>query len=421
MKNIIILGGGLSGLAAAEKLAGKYNVTVLEKEDLLGGLARSYNYKGNWIPITYHHVMNVDKITLYYIKKYGLLKKLYWNSINMTFWFGKKSFPLTKPQHIALFKPLSIISRINLVKLGIYVRFKGKWKNLEGIPADKWLNRFAGREITEKLFSKLAEIKFGSLSSVDAAWFGARLHEAAKTREKYAYLSCGYQELIGRIANNIRKRGGKIRTNALVKKVKANKVYAEIKGKSEVFKADKIISSIPPKTLSKIAELPHNSCQELNKIEYKPVICMLLTSKQRIFKDYWNIFVRPKLGFGGIFSHSSIYPKRVVKGENLYYVFKYVDPGDNFYKLSEENIKKAFLKDLKGLFPLFKPSWAKVFKIKESSPVFARNYKNPPIKISSNTYLTGVYREYPCTRTMHTALKSGIKTANFILDEIVRK
>lgn len=417
MKKIIILGGGLSGLAAAEKLCDKYKVMILEKENILGGLARSYNYKGNWIPIVYHHIMKVDTMTLEYIKKYSLSKYVCWNPINMVFWFNKKNYPLTKPHHIALFKPLSWASRINIAKLGIYVRFRRNFNNLKGIPADVWLTRFVSKEATEKLFRNLADIKFGDLSSVDAAWFASRLEEAAKTREKYAYFSCGYQELIERMADSIRKKGGEIRTNAEVLKVKGNTVYALINGKEESFEADKIISSIPPKTLCRISDLPSNIKSELEKIDYKAIICMLLTSKKRVFKDYWNIFIRPKMSFGGIFNHSALYPEQIVKGEHLYYLFRYIDAYEDFYKQDDDKIKKAFLSDLRSLEPDFKPIWTKIFKIRESSPVFAKNYKNLPIKVSDNVYLTGVYKEYPCTRTMHTALKSGIKTANLILNE----
>ena len=418
MKNIVILGGGLSGLAAAETLAGKYNVVVLEKESMLGGLASSYYYKGTWIPIVYHHIMKVDKFTLEYIKKYNLSKYLYWNSINMSFWYGNKSYPLTKPEHILTFKPLSIKSRMNLIKLGLYVRFKNKNANLEGVPADVWLNKFANKEVTEKIFKRLAEIKFGALSSVDAAWFVSRLHEAAKTRDKYAYLSCGYQELIDSMANYIKDKGGTIKTNAQIKEIKKDKVIVIIDGKQETFKADKIISSVPPKTLAKISDLSSDVKEELNKIDYKAIICMLFTTKNKVMKEYWNIFIEPELSFGGIFNHSALYPKQIVEGENLFYVFKYIDYNDSFYKLDEDIIRDKFFEDLRKLFPDVDPIWAKVFKIKESSPVFAKAYKNLPIKISDNMYLTGVYKEYPCTRTMHTALESGVKTANYILKEL---
>ncbi|NIP40971.1 MAG: FAD-dependent oxidoreductase, partial [Candidatus Aenigmarchaeota archaeon] len=40
---IAIIGGGLSGLSAACRLAGKHEVTIIEEKDFLGGMASSYS------------------------------------------------------------------------------------------------------------------------------------------------------------------------------------------------------------------------------------------------------------------------------------------------------------------------------------------------------------------------------------------
>ena len=43
MKNIIIFGGGISGLTSAHELIElNYDVTIIERNDIVGGLARTY-------------------------------------------------------------------------------------------------------------------------------------------------------------------------------------------------------------------------------------------------------------------------------------------------------------------------------------------------------------------------------------------
>ena len=81
----MIIGGGLSGLAAAEKLVEKYNVIIIEKDNILGGVAKSFFYDDKWIPITYHHIMSIDTTTLYFIKKYNLKNSLLWRNVNIAF------------------------------------------------------------------------------------------------------------------------------------------------------------------------------------------------------------------------------------------------------------------------------------------------------------------------------------------------
>jgi len=424
MKNketVVILGGGLSGLAAAERLVKKYNVIVLEKDNILGGAAKSFFYKGKWVPITYHHIMAIDSMTLNYVKRFGLLKEMIWKDIEMVFWFNGRPYPLTQPHHILTFNPFDFSDKIKLIKFGIYCYLKKDWNNLRGNRADKWLKDFVGKKLTNELFEKLAEIKFGPLSSVDIAWFGSRLHEAARNREKYSYLKTGIHEMITRLANYIKKNGGEIRLNTEVKKI--NDGYVETlnkNGRKQSFKADKIISSIPPEILANISDLPKNVKNELRKIKYKSVICMVTGSKNLISKHYWNVFIKPKMRFGGIFNHTILYPKGGIDGEYLYYIFAFVDETDKLYKSSEKKIEKKYLEDIRKICPNFKPSWVKMFKIKDATPYYSFNYENPPIKISDKIYLTGTYREHPTTRTMHTALTSGNKTAEYILREDVQ-
>ena len=89
-KKIVILGGGLTGLAAAEKLGEKYDVTILEKQDYLGGLAASFEHNGKWIPKHYHHIFDHDYITHSYLKRYGLFKDMTWKKIKMAICVNRK-------------------------------------------------------------------------------------------------------------------------------------------------------------------------------------------------------------------------------------------------------------------------------------------------------------------------------------------
>jgi len=66
LRKVTIIGGGISGLTCGWHLANAgYAVTILEKESLPGGLARSFSLNGRWIPLTYHHVLSPDTVTVY--------------------------------------------------------------------------------------------------------------------------------------------------------------------------------------------------------------------------------------------------------------------------------------------------------------------------------------------------------------------
>ena len=62
-RKVVIIGAGPAGLTAAYKLTqeGDYQVTVLEKEDFAGGIARTVNHNGNRIDIGGHRFFSKSK------------------------------------------------------------------------------------------------------------------------------------------------------------------------------------------------------------------------------------------------------------------------------------------------------------------------------------------------------------------------
>ena len=69
-------------------------------------------------------------------------------------------------------------------------------------------------------------------------------------------------------------------------------------------------------------------------------------------------------------------------------------------------------------FPL-EAHWTQITRLPLYSPVFTRNYVNPPITSSSwqNVLFAGNFRTFPCVASTGTALGSGIETADAILKD----
>ncbi|MGH2373603.1 MAG: FAD-dependent oxidoreductase [Gemmatimonadales bacterium] len=73
--SVVILGGGLSGVAAAYTLAraGYEEVTVLESGSSPGGLAGSFERDGHFYPLGYHHILHRDRTLLFFLDLIGAL------------------------------------------------------------------------------------------------------------------------------------------------------------------------------------------------------------------------------------------------------------------------------------------------------------------------------------------------------------
>ena len=89
---IVILGGGLSGMAAAYSLAeaGMRDITLVERNPVLGGLAGSFERNGRCYPLAYHHVLHHDHPLLFFLDRLGLLERIRWRRIKMLFYLDGK-------------------------------------------------------------------------------------------------------------------------------------------------------------------------------------------------------------------------------------------------------------------------------------------------------------------------------------------
>lgn len=417
--SVIVVGGGISGLTAAEKLAeNNYKVTVLEKDSAVGGLARSFSIGNKWIPVTYHHVMTPDVTTQAFIKRLGLWDNMIWKESSQSFWYEGKQYLLSKARHIIKFEPLDFLSKLKLFKFGIYCWLKKDWSDLENVQCDEWLNSMIGERATQILFKNLMDIKFNMpLSSVSMAWLGRRLYQSVRNRDTYGYIKSGVHGMLERICDNIKQKGGVIKTNFEVTRI--GKGFVEGKSddrKYEKFEADKVISSIAPPVLMPICNLSETSKGILERVKYKSIISFICGSHDLVTKVYWSVMLKPSLSFGGIFNHTVLYPDGGVDGENVYYLFTYLNDDDPLFNMKSDEIREIYLRDLRKIYPGFKTVWDKIFKFRFSQPVFLRDYKNPPIQLEDNLFLTGVYKEYPNPRTMDSAFRSGLKTAECILN-----
>lgn len=419
-KNIVIIGGGLSGLATAEILAKHgYKVTVLEKAQRVGGLARSFLHNGTWVPEAYHHVMKPDTVTLDYFKQFGLDNDLKWINSSQALWYDYEHYLFSKPQHVLRFKPFNLIEKLRILKFGVYCLFPHDWQKLDLQKCDDWLNRKIGRRATDILFKNLIEIKFNiPLAEASTAWLARRLHQSTQSGDWYAYPRGGMQQLIDKLVESIENNGGKIVTSFEVHSIGSNKIAGVdlSTGNSMEYDAPVIVSSIPPMALSNMYDFPDELVQQLRSVKYKAFVSFVCGSNDRRTPYYWNIVLKPQLCFGGIFNHSVF--SEPGTGEQIYYLFTYTEHTSEFYHLDDTTLYSKYMKDLNKLWPGFKADWYRIFKYRYSQPVFSRNFVNLPIELGTgNIFLTGVYRGHPAPRTMASALHQGEITANHIINK----
>lgn len=433
MTEVVVLGGGLAGLAACHKLSLKgFRTLLLEKNEDLGGLASSYLVDGYFVPKTYHHVMFGDKFALNLIRDLGLGNALYWRKLKVGFYSHGEFYDFSSPYSILKFKPLSYMGRIKFGLLVFKARCMMPWDNLDGVNVEDYVLSTVGEE-AYMLVDYIVRAKFAEPpANISAAWLMSRFgHESKSVSNKFGYLNDGINEIVDRLAKSCIKNQGIIKTGAEVTKIlfkdgSINKLeYREKNEKIRTAKPKIVVSTLPVPVLLQISEgLPSDYAELLGNIRYKASLCGCLALSRRVSPFYWlNVMDLNRYPCVGVFEHGHL--NKNLKWPSLMYLVKYLDVTDRFWERNDSEIIEEFLAGVSDIFDADLKGnllWWRLHRAKYSTPVFAPNYGKYKPQVRSpikGLYIGGISRTYPKDRYMGTALKTGLEAAQAVIDDYV--
>ena len=94
-RTVAVIGGGISGLASALRLAARgARVTLFEGEDFLGGLGTTFPYGDGHLERFYHCILPDDGALLGLIRELGMESELLWRPTAMGFMYRQKIYPM---------------------------------------------------------------------------------------------------------------------------------------------------------------------------------------------------------------------------------------------------------------------------------------------------------------------------------------
>ncbi|MBI3026898.1 NAD(P)/FAD-dependent oxidoreductase [Candidatus Woesearchaeota archaeon] len=433
-EKIVVLGGGASALGAAYELAKhNFNTTIIEKGKNIGGLASSYKIDGFYIERFYHHFFPTDELVFQLAKELGIKDKFIWRKTKMGFYYKNKLYGFTSPLDILRFKPLAFMDRIKFGLSMLKIAKNRDYGNLDKVSAEKWLIGVFGRDAYEKIFRPMLKIKFAmSIDNASAAFVYGRLHARAKSRskslvsEKLGYMEGGYNSLIKALYNRIRAKS-EIIYNSDIVEIRYSKDRYIIKisksNKIKIIEADYVINTLPLEIFSRIAKnFPGKLMHCIKKIKYQAVICATIGLKRRLSDYYWINVSSADLPFHGVIEHTNFIPSRNYKNFHIVYIFNYVSPEHEFWKVNESSIKKAYLSGLQKMFPHMNRKdilWFKLSKERYATPIFLQGYEENMKKIENarNLYFAGSFKIYPNSRNVNNVIRTGIDAAKDLLKE----
>ena len=424
MKTVII-GGGLAGLAAAYRLAGKDEVVIIEKEPELGGMASSYSIKGTelyHIEKYYHHIFASDKELIAIIDELGVGNKLEWLRGTTGYFFNGKIYPMNTPFEIL--KALPFMDVIRLTLLVLKAKTIKDRNAFDDITAKKWIIDTAGESVYNNFFEPLLSSKFGdNKEKVSAAWLLGRVqirsNRGAKG-EKLGYMRGGFYAIVEAMADAIRKKGGKIINGSVSNIETKDGCVRGIVVDGKIIDCDRVISTVAPHVLKKIID-PQLLGLDLN-ISYQGTACALFGLKETLMDEVYWLNIKENVPFGAVIEHTNFIPLSDY-GEHLVYVTSYFqNPDSPLWSLKDEEVIELYLKGLEKLFSgsREKVKWWRLRRDMDTAPVYEVGYGKKVLQYRTKIkglYLAGMFSEanYP-ERSMNGSILAGFKCA----DEVIK-
>jgi len=422
----VILGGGLSGVAAAYTLArpGVTDVTVVERGDTLGGLAGSFERDGHFYPLGYHHILHRDRVLHFFLDLIGALPDVRWRRVRMLFHLGGRAYDLGSPRGFLAF-PMSLRDKAGFVRLMLKAFNKRDWSDWQDRSAADLVDTFAGPGAREALFERLTRLKFElPCDEVSGAWLGARLYfREGSAPLGYVPAANWTKVLCDGVTRLLAAEGVKVRLNATVSRLvtASGRVREAELSTGERLAGDLFVSTIPTEVYLRL--LAGDRTPELERIRYSALISVVCATRQHVDDQaYWINLASLDRTACGIFLLSSLNPTIGRPGDSCVNFVTHLRGRDRpLFHASDDELIGRYRDDFRAVFGFeLEPFWTHIARVPMYSPVFGRGFRNPPPRSASweNVYFAGNYRTFPSIVSTGTALGSGLETGRAVLADL---
>jgi protoporphyrinogen oxidase len=435
-----IIGGGYAGLTAAYELQKLgHAVTVLEKYGTWGGQAATLPLLGTRIEYFYHHLFGSDSHILGLMDELGIGDQLRWIESKVGWFHDGRIYDLVTPLDLIRFKPVSLINRIKLGLMYLYLPRVDDWKRYENISARDWILRYLGQEIYDKFWGPLLRGKFGDMADqVSMTWLWGKIRvrgssrQGATAKEMLAYPLGSFETITQALTGRLESSGADLRLNQEVISLATDpddpQRVTGVVTKKETIPFDVVIATVPGYNLLAIAPpaLAGDYAERLRSVRYQAAVVLLLVSKQSLSRIYWMNIADRTMPYVGVIEHTNYVPPSEYQGRHLIYVSNYLERDDPRYNMRASELFDLYLPHLGRINPAFDADWIEkkiVLRAEAGQPVITCNYSQriPDYRTPlQGLYLANTLQIYPEDRGTNYSVRLG-QTISQIVDEDLRR
>lgn len=433
MSHVVVVGGGISGSAAAFDLVkAGHDVTLVERSPNLGGLVVSFEVGGTPLECFYHHVFPHEHQVISLIDELGLSDRMQWHPSSVAVFTGGKVWPFTSPLDLLRFGPLPFLDRIRTGVGALRLGRVKDWERLDGITAREWLRSYTGKRACDVVWDPLLGAKFGpEAGRVAAAWMWGRFQQRAGARanggERLGYLRGGFRQLFDALEAELRRRGVDVRCSTGVSAINIadGRATGVTLTDGSVVDADAVIFA---GTLPGLVNLVPTDAVDPRwaKAEGLGVLVVVLELDRSLSDTYWINVCDPALPFGGVIEHTNMLPRADYDGRTVVYLSRYFTHDEPIAATTPAEEAERWLDALAERWPGFtRASVLAVhpFRAEYAAPIVRVGHRStiPPMR----SHVDGLYVDttaqiYPQDRGMSEGVRTGQEVAELVVGDLGR-
>jgi protoporphyrinogen oxidase len=390
MSRIVVLGAGPMGLAAAQRAVTLgHEVDLIEADRKVGGMAAHFDFSGTSIERFYHFVCKSDAPTFALMDELGIADKMRWVDTSMAYYTHGKVHKWGDPISLLMYPHLTLIEKFRTGLQMFLTTKSGNFDRIEHLTSRQWIERGSGKSVYNKLWKRLQELKFYEFADeVSASWIATRIKRIGNSRksifqEQLGYIDGGSETLVEAVAEDIRRKGGRIHLQTPAERVIVDhgRVHAVRTG-GGAYAADAVISTVPIPLVNRlIPDLPLDWQDKYAAIRNIGVVCLLFKLRKSVTPHFWLNIVADDIDIPGLIEFSNLRPV----GETIVYVPYYMPITQSKWARTDQKFIDEAFAYIKQINPKIGDEDlidAKVGRLRHAQPICEPNFadKLPPVQ-----------------------------------------
>jgi len=419
-----VLGGGALGLGAALRLAqAGRQVTVIEREPHLGGLATGFSVGPSHLEKFYHHIFRTDTTIIAFIRELGLGDRLIWGQPNTSTLSNGRIVSLGSIPDLLRLPLLGPADRFRFLAGMAVLKAIPDERVFKGWTAARWMPRLMGRRVYQVMWEPVLRGKFGARADdIAMSWLWSRVHERSLG---LGYLRGGFQQLYEAFGERIRALGGTVLTGTAASAIRVADGRVEVQTDSgEVHRVDQLLATLPTRLFTRLAaDLPPDFIERYPGPEHFGAHVLVLGLDRPLLPGvYWLNINDRDLPFLALVEHTNFLPPADYGGLHLVYFGNYLPMDHPLFGQSDHEVVDSYVTAIRRIRPEFAPSWIKqhwVFRAPFAQPIVTTEYLStlPPHRTPlPGVFLANMAHVYPQDRGQNYSLRLGERLARMMLD-----